>query len=272
MTVGISSSPIMKWVWTSLAVAIFSTVVMGQQIKLNGRLISDEGKPVPNIRVSIADEQSAPTDKDGKFSIRLPPKSKENERVVITLNNTFYVINQPLDGEWILPKNTQTLDVIVAAWSTKAVWTDARIEKELKRKPDGDLNKFIDKYGVMPEVTKSAFEKWAIAQSGIGNSLREQSTRAEGAEVVRLLGEAASAYRRALLVLTRESMPQEWATTQHNLGYVLQEQGVRATGPEAIRIISEGVAAYREALSVRTREQLPLQWAMTQNDLGNALQ
>ena len=267
----------MKWVWTSLAVVIFSTVAVGQQIKLNGRLISaNEGRPVPNIRVRIADEQSAPTDKDGKFSIRLPPKSKEGDRVVITLSNTFWIMNDPLDGEWILPatgpKNVQALDIIVAVWSTKALWTDARIEKELKRKPDEKLDEYIDKYGVMPEVTKSAFEKWATTQSGIGNSLREQSTRAEGPEAVRLLGEAASAYRRALLVLTHDSMPQDWATTQHNLGYVLQEQGVRANGREAIRLISEGVAAYREALSVRTREQLPLQWAMTQNDLGNALQ
>jgi len=76
----------MKWVWASLAVVIFSTVAMGQQIKLDGRLINDDGKPVPNIRVSIADEQSAPTDKNGKFSIRLPSKLKEGERVVIILD------------------------------------------------------------------------------------------------------------------------------------------------------------------------------------------
>ena len=193
----------MKWVWTSLAVAIFSTIAMGQQVKLDGRL--------------IADEQSAPTDKN--------------------------------------------------------VWTDARIEKELKRKPvDQSIDEFIGKYGSTPDVTKAAFEKWATTQYSIGNSLREQSTRAEGREVTRLLGEAESAYRRALLVLTRDSMPQEWATTQHNLGYILQELGVRTNGPEAVRLISEGVAAYKQALSVRTREQLPLQWAMTQNDLGNALQ
>jgi len=259
----------MKWVWTSLAVAIFSTVAMGQQIKLDGRLISDEGKPVPNIRVSIADEQSAPTDKNGKFSIRLPSKLKEGERVVIILDNTLLFINHPLDGDWVIPPaGPKSLEVIVAARGSKAVWTDARIEKELKQ----NLEDLFKKYGSAPDVTKAAFEKWATTQSGIGNSLREQSTRAEGPEAVRLLGEAASAYRRTLSVLTRDSMPHEWATTQHNLGYVLEEQGVRATGPEAIRLISEGVAAYREALSVRIREQLPLQWAMTQNDLGNALQ
>lgn len=261
----------MKWVWTSLAIAIFSSVAMGQQIKLDGRLVSDDGKPVPNIRVSIAGEQSAPTDKNGKFSIRLPPKLKEGERVVIILDNTLFLINQPLDGDWIVPPaGTKDLEIIVTARGSKAVWTDARIEKELKQ--NRHLEDLFNKYDSAPDVTKAAFEKWATTQSGIGNSLREQSARAEGPEAVRLLGEAASAYRRALLVLTRDSTPQDWATTQHSLGYVLQELGVRATGPEAMRLISEGVAAYREALSVRTREQLPLQWAMTQNDLGNALQ
>ena len=138
----------MKWLWTSLAVAVVSTVAMGQQIRLDGRLISDEGKPVPNIRVRIADEQSAPTDKNGRFSIGLPPKSREGEPVVITLSDGSWIINQPLDGEWILPatgsKNRQTLDVIVAAWSSKSVWTDARIEKELKQK--SDLKDLFEKY------------------------------------------------------------------------------------------------------------------------------
>ena len=267
----------MKWVCTSLAVAILSTVAMGQQIKLEGRIISNDGKPVAKTRVIIADEQSAPTDKNGKFSIRLPAKSREGDRVVITVNDPFYLINEPLDGEWTLPalepRNIYTLDLIVAVWGTKAVWTDARIEKQLKRKPEENTDtKLIEKFGSMPEITKPAFEKWALTQYSIGNSLREQSTRAEGPEVTRLLGDAESAYRRALLVLTRDSMPQEWATTQHNLGYILQELGVRTNGPEAVRLIGEGVAAYQQALSVRTREQLPLQWAMTQNDLGNALQ
>jgi hypothetical protein len=55
----------MKWLWTSLAVPVLSPVAMGQQVTLDGRLITDDGKPVPNVRVRIADEQSAPTDKNG---------------------------------------------------------------------------------------------------------------------------------------------------------------------------------------------------------------
>jgi len=111
----------MKLAWTSLAVAIFSIVAMGQQIKLDGRLISDEGKPVPNVRVTIAEEQSAPTDKNGKFSIRLTSRLKEGERVVIILDNTVFLINQPLDGDWIIPPaGTKGLEVIVTARGSRA--------------------------------------------------------------------------------------------------------------------------------------------------------
>src|SRR5689334_7776679 len=123
-----------------------------------------------------------------------------------------------------------------------------------------------------PDVTKPGSAEWAANQNSIGNTLKEQATSVEGPDTARLFSEAAAAYRRALQVLTRDSMPQDWATTQHSLGYVLQEQGVRSNGPEAARLLSDAVAAYKQALQVRTREQLPLHWAMTQNDLGNALQ
>jgi tetratricopeptide (TPR) repeat protein len=126
--------------------------------------------------------------------------------------------------------------------------------------------------GQQPEVTKETSPKWAATQNSIGNTLKDQAASVEGPEAVRLFSEAAAAYRRALSVLTRDSMPEDWATTQHSLGYVLQEQGVRSNGPEAARLLSDAVAAYQQALQVRTREQLPLHWAMTQNDLGNALQ
>jgi len=123
-----------------------------------------------------------------------------------------------------------------------------------------------------PDVTKPGSAEWAASQNSIGNTLKEQATGVEGPDTVRLFSEAAAAYRRALQVFTRDSMPQDWATTQHSLGYVLQEQAVRTNGPDAARLLSDAVAAYKQALQVRTREQLPLHWAMTQNDLGNALQ
>ena len=51
----------MKWLWTSLAVVVFSTAATAQQIKLSGRLVTDTGEPVPNTKVRVEGE-SAHTD------------------------------------------------------------------------------------------------------------------------------------------------------------------------------------------------------------------
>jgi tetratricopeptide (TPR) repeat protein len=173
----------MKWLWTSLAVAILSTSAIGQQIKLNGRLITDDKNPVPNTRVGVAGQQSALTDANGRFSIALSAQLKEGERVIIIVEKKNWVVNHPLDGEWNLPtiglQNVQTLDVIIVPWGSKVLWTHARIEKELKRKsdeiaklqkelnqPNGfDLNEYMQelsrKYGSTPEITREAFDQWA---------------------------------------------------------------------------------------------------------------
>ncbi len=262
----------MKWLWASLALAVFSTLATGQQIKLSGRLITDTGEPVPNTKVRVEGE-AAHTDANGKFNILLSSKLREGARITIVVEKKNWVINQPLDGELNLPAtDLQPLDVIIAAWGSKALWTDARIEKELKQKSGDYIEELAGKYGLTQQVTKEAFDKWATKQNNTANALKDQGRSVDGPDSVRLLGEAASAYRRALLLFTRELMPLEWATTQHNLGFALQEQGARAKGSEAVRLLGEAVAAYRQALTIRTREQLPRQWATTQNDLGNALQ
>jgi len=267
----------MKWLWTSLAVAVFSTIATGQQIKLSGKLITDAGEPVANTKVRVEGE-SARTDVNGSFSILLPSRLHEGAKVTVIVEKKNWVVNQPLDGEWTLPANDlQPLDVIIAQCGSKALWTDARIEKELKQKSDtidleGYIEQLTSKYGSTQQVTTEAFDKWATTQNDNGNTLRDRGRSVDGPEAVRLLGEAVSAYRRALLVFTPESMPLEWATTQHNLGFALQEQGARTNGQDAIRLLAQAVAAYRQALTIRTREQLPRQWATTQNDLGNALQ
>ena len=266
----------MKWLWSSLAVVVFSTLATAQQFKLSGRLITDTGEPVPNTKVRVESE-SAHTDANGRFNILLSSKLREGARVTIVVEKKNWLINQPLDGEWNLPADMQPLDVVITPWGSKALWTPVRIEKELKQKAEAtDRDVYIEelarRYGCTQQVTKEALDQWATTQNNTANALRDQGRSVDGPEAVRLLGEAASAYRRALLVFTRESMPLEWATTQHNLGFTLQEQGARANAPEATRLLAESVAAYRQALTIRTREQLPRQWATTQNDLGNALQ
>ena len=266
----------MKWLWTSLVVVAFSTLAPAQQIKLSGRLITDTGEPVSNTKVRVEGE-SAHTDANGRFNLLLSSKLREGARVTIVVEKKNWVINQPLDGEWDLLTDMQPMDVIITPWGSKALWTPARIEKELKQKSDAiELSEYIEelarRYGCTQQVTKEAFDKWATTQNNTANTLRDQGRSIDGPESERLLGEAVSAYRRALLVFTRDSMPLEWATTQHNLGFALQEQGARAKAPEATRLLAGAVAAYRQALTIRTREQLPRQWATTQNDLGNALQ
>ena len=273
----------MKWLLTSLAVVIFSTIAIGQQIKLDGRLITDAGEPVPDTRVRVEGTQPARTDADGRFNILLDSKLRPGDRVTIIVEKKSWIINQPLDGEWTIPATgMQSLEVIIVPWGSKALWTNPRIEKELKQKsdelakvrgdPEGRIEELARKYGSTLQVTKEAFDKWATAQNDTGNARKEQAARVEGPEGSRLLGEAVSAYQGALLVFTRDDMPQEWATTQHNLGNALQDQGARAKGQESIRLFGEAAAAYRRALAIRTREQLPRQWATTLNDLGNALQ
>ena len=273
----------MRWAWISLTIATLSALAMGQQIQLKGRLITEDRKPVPNTRVGIADE-SARTDGNGRFTIALSSKLRDDERLIVIVEKKDWVINQPLDGEFTLAtisqKDRQSFEVIIAPLGSKALWTDARIEKELSQQSnqakgfaaDEFMQELAQRYGSTPEVTKEAFNNWAATQNNIGNTLKEQASSVEGPEAARLFGQAASAYRRALLISTRDSMPQDWATTQHSLGYTLQEQGVRTNGPDAARLLSDAVAAYKQALSIRTREQLPLHWAMTQNDLGNSLQ
>ena len=267
---------------TSLVLAVFSTVAIGQQTKLEGRLITDTGEPVANTKVRMEGGQSARTDAEGKFSISLDSKLRAGDRITILVEKKGWLINQPLDGEWIMPSTvTQSLEVIVVPFGSKALWTNARIEKELKQRSevrgkdsdsDGYIEELARKFGSTLQATKEAFDKWATTQNDTGNALKEQASRVDGAEGVRLLSEAVSAYQRSSLVFTRDDRPQEWATAQHNIGNALQDEGARAKGAESIRLFGEAAAAYRRALTIRTREQLPRQWATTLNDLGNALQ
>jgi hypothetical protein len=101
--------------------------------------------------------------------------------------------------------------------------------------------------------------------------LQQQGIRTEGEAGAELLFQAVAAYRAALTVYTRDSLPQDWARTQNNLGIVLQQQGIRTEGEAGAELLSQAVAAYREALTVFTRESLPQDWATTQTNLMVAL-
>src|ERR1043165_8248325 len=132
----------MKWLWTSLAVVVFSTLATAQQIKVSGRLTTDTGEPVPNTKVRVEDESSH-SDASGRFSILLSSKLREGARVTIVVEKKNWLINQPLDGEWNL--TTTPLDIVITPLGSKALWTSARIEKELKLKSEStDLDVYIE--------------------------------------------------------------------------------------------------------------------------------
>ena len=107
--------------------------------------------------------------------------------------------------------------------------------------------------------------------NGLGNSFQEAGVRTKGTDIQKFLREAATAYRDALTVYTKERFPQQWAMTQNNLGTVLGRQGTRTSGKAGIRLLAEAVTAHSEALTVHTKNQFPQQWAKSQYELGNVL-
>jgi len=110
-----------------------------------------------------------------------------------------------------------------------------------------------------------------MVQNNLGTALQEKAARANRAEITMLLTQAIAAYRAALEVYTRDTMPQAWAITQNNLGNALLNQGQLVIDGDGVVYWTQAVKAYYAALEVRTQETLPKQWAETQYNLGKAL-
>ena len=56
-----------------------------------------------------------------------------------------------------------------------------------------------------------------MTQNNLGNILGDQGIRTGGERGTQLLAEAVTAYRQALEVRTRETLPLQWAQTHNNL-------------------------------------------------------
>ena len=100
--------------------------------------------------------------------------------------------------------------------------------------------------------------------------MQTQGEHTAGEAGTTLLAEAVAAYRQALEVFTRATLPQHWATTQTNLGNVLRAQGEHTAGEAGTALPGRGRGGYRQALEVRTRATLPQDWAATQQNLARA--
>jgi hypothetical protein len=110
-----------------------------------------------------------------------------------------------------------------------------------------------------------------LTQISLGQVLKVRGERTDGDAGIKLLDEAAKAFRLALTVYTREHMPLMWVETQNNLGDALKEQGMRLDRETGAKLLNQAADAYRLALTVYRREHMPLLWARTQNNLGDAL-
>ena len=104
--------------------------------------------------------------------------------------------------------------------------------------------------------------QWAASQLNLGNALNNVGKLEPGTASLEL---AATAYRDALTVFTRETAPFDWASAQNNLGSVLLTIGQRNSD---VGQIEESAAAFRAALEEYTRARVPLDWAMTNYNLA----
>lgn len=176
----------LRMVGVAAALLLWLTTASAQ-ITLNGNLLTDAEKPVPDTRVGVAAGPLNTTDSKGQFSIKLSLDFIEGERVILVVDKPNWVINYPLDGEWNLPAKklqevpTQYTKVIIVPFGSKALWTHARIEKhiallsdkiaELKKEDNTPkpvdfslyLSEWADKYGFTKDQVKTAFDLWANA-------------------------------------------------------------------------------------------------------------
>jgi tetratricopeptide (TPR) repeat protein len=175
----------MKTIAAILFVCVAWLPALGQQVILNGKLMTDANRPMPATKLSVAGGPANTTDDKGQFKLTLTGDFSEGERVIIKVIKPGWVINHPLDGEWNLPniklQNLQTLNVIIVPRGSKALWTHARIEKQIARlsdeiarlKKEGDtprpidfslyLREWAEQYGFTPAQVKTAFDDWARA-------------------------------------------------------------------------------------------------------------
>ena len=121
-------------------------------------------------------------------------------------------------------------------------------------------------------VMNEAPDLYAAGKNHKGIALLNQGIYAAEQEGVRLLGEAATAFREALAVRTKDRRPLEWARSHCNLGNALQMQGARTAGEDGKPLLAEAIRNYRETLNIWIMFDKRGYWADTQNNLGAALQ
>ncbi|WP_315814981.1 hypothetical protein [Paraflavitalea speifideaquila] len=81
------------------------------------------------------------------------------------------------------------------------------------------------------------------------------------------MSQAATAFKQALTVRTKDCYPADWASTQYNLGTALWEESGRAAG-DNVALLAAAATAYEAAQTYYTPKDQPEQWFNVQNGLG----
>jgi len=112
----------------------------------------------------------------------------------------------------------------------------------------------------------------ATVQQGLGLVLVELSARtADRKERLRLLDDAAAAYKRAGEVFTREADPEAWASLQSNMGIVYLSLSNEVDEKQAIDYLRKAREGYSQTITINSRQHPLSNWASDQSNLGIVL-
>jgi len=273
---------------TVVVALLFWLTTASAQITLNGNLLTDAEKPVPNTKVSVATGPFNTTDSKGQFSLKLSLDFIEGERVILIVHKKDWVINYPLDGEWNLPAKklqevpTQYTKVVIVPFGSKALWSHARIEKHIgllsdeiaKLKKEGDtpkpidfkyyLNEWANKYGFTPQQVKTAFDQWS-AEAANSEDYRTLGLRAfyekNFAAAAENFEKAAKQGETRLKALREE-------TRQVTLGTYANWKDAGNMLSNLYRF-SEALAKYDSASRLVSKVDYPSEWAEIRIFIGN---
>jgi hypothetical protein len=131
----------------------------------------------------------------------------------------------------------------------------------------------------LPRVTLAKFilahdcehlpQTWATILGNLANVYSQLGFWTPGTDGDTLLATAATFYRSALEVKTREHAPLDWAMIQSNLAVALTNQAARVERRQARALFEQALEACRQALQVYTREHFTQRWTTIQTGLSN---
>ena len=162
---------------------------------------------------------------------------------------------------------------LVAPFDRKEQWRlEVRRAEMLRRQGEefgdhGALLGAIERYDFALTLVSGDADRlaWAETETDLGSALVTLGQLQWGSE---RLEQAVVAFRAALAVRSRETLPREWADTQRRLANVLWRLGEREVGT---RRLNQAKEILDLILQERARADDPLSWARTQDTLGSVL-